>query len=188
MILDEFVPEFSFSEQHSIRIKAPPEHIFEVLSSLTPAHVPLSGFLMSIRALPSFFLRGEHYGKLDHHPFLRQPSRLGFILLAEKPEKEIVLGVVGRFWKPSGGICRELEGPTDFVNFHRPGYVKVGWNFLLEEQDSSCTLRTETRIAPTDSGARWKFGLYWAIVRPGSGLIRRAILKTVKRLSEKIEQ
>ncbi len=188
MILDEFVPEFSFSEQHSIRVTAPPRRLFEVLNGLTPAQVPLSGFLMRVRALPALLLHGERYGENDHQPFLRQPSQFGFILLGEKPEKEIVLGAVGQFWKPTGGICRELEGPTDFVNFSRPGYVKVGWNFFVEEGDSSCVLHTETRIAPTDPASRRKFGLYWVIVRPGSGLIRRAILKTVKRLSEEVEQ
>ncbi len=188
MILDEFVPEFAFRERHSIQIEAPPGRVFEVLTNLTPAQVPFSRFLMGIRALPAILIQREPYGGNDRTPFLRKPERFGFILLGEEPEREIVVGVVGRFWRPTGGICRELTSPLEFTGFHTPGYVKAGWNFVIEKRESSCVLRTETRISPTDAAARLRFGFYWTIVRPGSGILRRAILRTVKRLAEKTSQ
>lgn len=45
-------------------------------------------------------------------------------------------------------------------------------------------LSTETRIKCFGSAALWKFRPYWSLVRPFSGLIRKAILKQVKTAAE----
>ena len=41
-------------------------------------------------------------------------------------------------------------------------------------------LSTETRIRCFGRSALWKFRLYWTLIAPFSGLIRKAILKRVK--------
>jgi hypothetical protein len=42
-------------------------------------------------------------------------------------------------------------------------------------------LSTETRVACGDEGARRRFGRYWRVVAPFSGLIRGAMLREVER-------
>ena len=42
----------------------------------------------------------------------------------------------------------------------------------------------ETRIEATDGRTRARFGLYWAVIRLGSGLIRRDMLRAVARAVE----
>lgn len=42
-------------------------------------------------------------------------------------------------------------------------------------------LGTETRGYSTDSRARRRFAVYWALIRPASGLVRRDMLATVRR-------
>jgi hypothetical protein len=50
-----------------------------------------------------------------------------------------------------------------------------------------CTgLSTETRIKCFGRGALWKFRIYWSLVGPFSGLIRKAILERVKTQAESI--
>ena len=48
----------------------------------------------------------------------------GFVILDEVREQELVIGVAGRFWRPDGGRCVDLNA-SDFVEFSRPGYAKA---------------------------------------------------------------
>jgi hypothetical protein len=41
------------------------------------------------------------------------------------------------------------------------------------------TLTTETRVQLTDANARRAFRRYWLVIRPFSGLIRRAWLRAI---------
>lgn len=64
------------------------------------------------------------------------------------------------------------------------GQALAGWNFTVTMQpDGSSDLRLETRVwcAPD---VRWKFQVYWLVVRPGSGLIRQARLRAIRRQAE----
>jgi hypothetical protein len=49
-------------------------------------------------------------------------------------------------------------------------------------------LSTETRIAYFDSAARRKFRLYWTLVGPFSGLLRRVLLTGVQRRAERLRR
>jgi hypothetical protein len=40
---------------------------------------------------------------------------------------------------------------------------------------------TETRVSATDASTRARSGLYWKLIRVGSGLIRRDLLRAVAR-------
>jgi hypothetical protein len=46
-------------------------------------------------------------------------------------------------------------------------------------------LATETRVLALDPGTRIRFGIYWLVVGPFSGLIRRRWLAAAKRLAER---
>ena len=98
---------------------------------------------------------------------------------------EIVIGTVGRFWRPSPAHA-EIAGAAEFGAFDVPGWAKAVMNFSVAAVDGGRTrLVTETRIAATDTGARWRFGAYWTIVHPGSALIRRMWLRAVKARAER---
>ena len=75
----------------------------------------------------------------------------------------------------------------DFVDFARPGYAKVAWNFSLRADSSEETvLSTETRTKCFGLAARWKFRIYWFVIYPFAGLIRKAILNRVKSDAESV--
>jgi hypothetical protein len=82
------------------------------------------------------------------------------------------------------GRCMELAA-EDFAGFSRSGHAKVAWNFKLRaETPESTLLSTETRIKCFGKTALWKFRIYWSVVGPFSGLIRKAILQQVKTEAE----
>jgi hypothetical protein len=45
-------------------------------------------------------------------------------------------------------------------------------------------LSTETRVEATDRRARVLFGACWVLIRAGSGLIRRDMLRVIARRAE----
>jgi hypothetical protein len=95
----------------------------------------------------------------------------------------IVIGLLGRFWTPRGAMSSELTADT-FRTRPPDGQALAGWNFTVHARaDGFCELRTETRVwcAPD---ARRKFRMYWLLVRPVSGLIRRAMLRAICRRAE----
>ena len=71
------------------------------------------------------------------------------------------------------------------LGFTEEGCVKVAWNLRLADGGSnSCALLTETRIQYFGASARRKFRLYWTLVGPFSGAIRRALLSGIRRRAE----
>jgi len=176
--MDEFLPHCDFGASYEVRINAPASVVYESLLRSDFSDVWLVRLLMSIRSgkrLPRNRMPGD----------LRQRLQgTGFVVLAEAPNEEIVIGVAGRFWRPDGGRCMELTA-KDFAGFSRPSYAKVAWNFKLrEESPQSTVLSTETRIKCFGQAALWKFRSYWSLVGPFSGLMRKAILKQVKTEAE----
>jgi len=111
--------------------------------------------------------------------------RYGLRYLAEGAVgQELGLGVAGRFWRPDGGRCTDLT-PDEFSEFSHLGYAKAAWNFRLHSDSAETTLlSTVTRIKCFGQAALWKFRLYWSLVGPFSGLMRKAILKQVKIAAE----
>lgn len=185
MLLDQFVPNFQFRETHTITIKASSSKVLESARSIRPGDVPLVGFLMALRSIPAVLFKGERYtpGRPDV-PFLDQIVGTGFFVLGEEPGRELVLGTIGQFWRPTGNLCRDILTPDQFLNFREEGWAKAGWNFFVEETGTTSRLVTETRIYTLGASATCKFGFYWRTIRGGSGLLRRAILKAIKRRAE----
>jgi hypothetical protein len=183
--IDEFLPAHDFAARYEIRINAPASVIYECLLNTDFSELWLVRVLMIVRT-------GKRLPRSRAPKDLRQRLQgTGFIILAEIPAKELVIGVAGRFWRLDGGRCMDLSA-SNFVDFSRLGYAKVAWNFKLrpELQESSSLstgstiLSTETRIKCFGWPARSKFRIYWSVVGPFSGSMRRAILRQVKAKAE----
>jgi len=183
MLLELFVPDPDAVETHKIEIAASREVVYRALWTADLGSSPVIKGLLTLRSLPELVL---HRGHQQHSPpkvTLHTLMEAGFGRLAEEPGREIVLGVAGRFWRPTGNIL-----PFSQDNFHGPvppGLARAVWNFTVEEVSAGRTcLSTETRVVCGDRGSRWKFHVYWLLVRPFSGLIRILMLRTVRRASE----
>ncbi|HEY1277037.1 MAG TPA: hypothetical protein VGF25_19175 [Thermoleophilaceae bacterium] len=171
ILLDRFLPRYDVREFHSIAIDAPPEAVMDAARRLTLRDLPLSRLLIAIRGL-----RAERADV----PLLDGFQRRGFMLLGEARD-ELVLGVVGRFWHPRDNV--RPSRPEEFVPFAEPGFAKGAMNFRVVAEGGRTVFSTETRVLTTDGGARRRFRAYWLFVRPGSGVIRRDLLRAVKAAS-----
>jgi hypothetical protein len=173
-LIDELLPNHDFSAAYEIRIHAPTSVVHQRLLCSNFNEVWIVRLLMTLRS-------GRRIPPNRVTSDLRQRLQgTGFVMLAEVPGEELVIGVAGRFWRPDGGRCLDLTA-GHFAGFSRPGYAKVAWNFKLRTDSTESTvLSTETRIRCFGRTALWKFRLYWSLVGPFSGLIRKAILKQVK--------
>ncbi|MFY9562276.1 MAG: hypothetical protein WAQ52_18750 [Terriglobales bacterium] len=180
--LDRFVPVYQFHELHSTRIAASKEKVYAAIKSVTADEISLFRTLTWIR-------RGGRPGPEsvlnapEHQPLLDVATKTSFLLLAEEPNHEIVLGqavVVPRGWRPS-----RRPTPEDFKALHEPGFALAAMNFLVEDAGpGACTVTTETRIYATDTPARHRFAAYWRVIYPGSALIRRMWLRAIARRAE----
>jgi hypothetical protein len=132
------------------------------------------------------FLRG--YGaralRSSGGTFPERLERFGFTKLDEDPGRELVFGIAGRFWRWNGDL-RRIPDRAAFVAFAEEGCVRGAWNLAIGAvSEDGCELSTETRIEYFGDVARRKFRLYWSVVGPFSGILRRALLRGIRRRAE----
>jgi len=181
MLIDGWMPAYDAVERHETTVDAPPARVWAALRTLDLSRSPVVRVLFALRSLPALFS-----GKTREKALGTTMERLqenGFVLLEEKPEEEVVLGVVGRFWRPSGGIVR--VSAEEFRAFDRPGYAMGAWNFTLAPLGGRVRLATETRVRCTDDASRRAFLRYWRLVGPFSGLTRIEMLRTLRKAAER---
>jgi len=176
LAIDEWLPQYQVSASYSVLVHASDEKTYAALTQASFSDLPVVRFLMTLRGY-----RLSRGGISEAET--QENARGAFIELAAVPQREVVLGIAGRFWRPDGGIVRGLT-PVQFVDFHRQGYAKAVWNFSLAPADGGTHLRTGTRVQTFGRSATLKFRAYWLFVGPFSGFIRKAMLCEVKRIAE----
>ena len=165
--IDAFLPHYDVHEVHTITIAGRPERVYRAIRSHDFSRSPVIRRLFRLRGMPSASIRLEH---------LRQS---GFILLADHPGQSLVLGLVGRFWLPTGQLI--AVAPEDFRAMAPAGCAKAAWDFVIEETRPGCVrLSTETRVRCMDARSRKRFSLYWRVIGPFSAWIRREMLRGIK--------
>jgi hypothetical protein len=180
VLIDEFLPDYDAIEHHEVDVDAPPDRAYRAVKDVDLARSPVVLALLAARGLPHLFTGAV---KPKRRLQLGDILESGFVVLAEEPGCELVLGIVGKFWQLSSGVHR-IE-PAEFVGFDTPGFAKAAWNFVVSERPSGGSrVETETRVAGTDDEARRKFGWYWRLIGPFSALIRRIVLGQIKREAE----
>jgi len=167
--LDDCIPAPDWSERHSRAIAAPPAAVLAAARAVTVAEMPLAAALLAVRGLN------------------RRPPRIAVATLLETRVggRWLEAGERGDVWagvlRPWRNQSHPIAGLEALLAFDEPGWVKVAMDLCAEPRGAGTLLRTETRIAATSDGARRVFGRYWLVVRPGSGLVRRSLLRAVER-------
>ncbi|HEX2209678.1 MAG TPA: hypothetical protein VHG93_18500 [Longimicrobium sp.] len=182
MLIDTHLPHADFAERHALRVHAPPERAYAAARRLDLRRSPIVRTLFALRSVPALFVRGGYRGERALGMSMEGLLRSGFVLLDESPPREFVLGLVGRFWTPAGGI--ERIDPAEFAVFDKGGMAVAAWNFTVLPTDEGSLVATETRVRCTDDAARRSFARYWRVVRPFSGLIRMEALRAIRRAAE----
>jgi hypothetical protein len=175
MLLDRFIPQYDFSEHHQTIVRAPRDVVRRAGEEWQPAESWLWRVLLIMRGL------GAPRGTLR-----QWAEGAGFLCLADT-EDELVYGQAGRFWE-----LRErsaLVSPRtveEFLALDDPRAAVAAVNFRFEALAPDRTrLSTETRVRALGPAARRWFRVYWLLIRPFSGLLRRAALASVKKRAER---
>lgn len=180
--LDHVLPEFQFHEVHETRIRATPREVFRAIRQVTAPEIRYFRLLTWIRSPRLGSARPSILAPPPDRPVLDVALGTGFLLLAQDPEREIVIGTL---------LCRRLPAgaagltPAAFQGLSDPGFCKAAMNFrILPESGGVVRLTTETRILALGPAAERRFAAYWRVVYPGSALIRRSWLEAIRRRSE----
>ena len=180
-LLDQLLPRYDVAERHQRVIAAPPERVWQAIQAVTLRELPLVWGLFALRSLPVRLAGGKGLPLVGDRPLLAQLWTAGSVRLGEDPGRELVGGLVGQPWKPTGGESARVWDGAEFAAFQRPGFVKAAMSFLVTARQGGTLVQTETRVVATDPVSRRRFARYWRLIRPGSGAIRRSWLRAADR-------
>jgi hypothetical protein len=191
--LDTLLGAPRWRSAHTLAIRATPARADAALREVRMQDLPLTGGLMALRSLPAILTgaRGGRRRGAGDRPLLQRMGAIGLVVRVDEPGRGIVLGLIGQPWRLRGGEQGSAEDAGAFALFDRPGLVRA-LTGLWAEADAGpptragirTTLRTETRIAPTDAGTGRRFAAYWRVVGPFSGVTRSEMLRAVRRRAE----
>jgi hypothetical protein len=181
-LLDEFIPTYEVVERHHVRVAAPAAIALAAACDMDLAQSPIIRAIFKTREL----VLGAQPDKMrSPRTLLAWAKELGWAVLAEIPDREVILGAVTRPWD-ANPVFRPLP-PQEFAGFHEPGFAKIVWTLRADPINATESVaRTETRVTTTDRAARkaFPFRRYWSLVSPGVEVIRWISLQLVKREAE----
>jgi hypothetical protein len=181
MLIDDYLSSYDVAAKYGADVRAPADHVYKAVRGMDLSGSSVIRLLFRLREFPAIFKSRKSQSALGLT--LDNLLRSGFILLGEDPPREILLGVVGQFWTSSG--CIQKLDANGFRTFDEKGYAKAAWNFSVSERGPGvCALATETRVRCLDEGSLRRFRLYWTLVGPFSGVIRKETLRVVRRQAE----
>lgn len=189
LLIDQVLPGFDLSVVHSEVLRAPAAECFAAARELDLFQAPLVRILLGVRALPqraASAIRGRRMTtapEASRRTFrLKDMVGLGWILLGETPDVEMVLGQVSRPWKSVAAAADAPTTPVQFTKFDEPGFAKIATSVRIDPYgDDSSILTLETRVAITDDESRRRFSRYWVLVGPFSSLIRLMALRLLAK-------
>jgi len=180
-LLDTFMPAYEIVERHQISVDASADITMAAAREQELLQLPVVRGLFKARDV---LLRSTPSQRCVPPGLLAQVLALGWVVLAEVPGREVVVGAVTRPWE-ANVVFRGLP-PREFAAFDEPGYVKIIWSLRADPVDATHSIfRTETRAAATDAAARTRFRMYWSLASPGIRLIRRLSLAPLKSAAER---
>jgi hypothetical protein len=196
MFIDDYLPTYDVSDSVATVVNADVATTWSALMEVDLIEVGRQrrtvGMLAALRALPEMvtrLLHGESIPSAPDRLRLRDSARVppalgGWVLLGERPNEEIALGMVGKFWLPV--IEYATVSRESFRDFAQPGYAKTVYALSVRALEADRTLLTGVmRTATTDVSARRWFRAYWTFgVGSGAHVLVNGLLDAAKDLAE----
>jgi len=180
-LLDLFMPDYEFVERHHVKIAAPADITLKAASEMDLQASVVSRGIFNARER---ILGADPDATARPRELLALVRSLGWGVLAEVPDREIVMGAVTQPWM-ANVVFRALP-PDEFAAFHEPDYVKIVWTLRADPLGPAESMfRTETRAVSTDPASRARFRRYWSFLSPGIIVIRRLSLGPLKVEAER---
>jgi hypothetical protein len=169
--LDLLVPHYHFSEHHQLSMTGDLDDIFMAVEAADLSDSLVSRVLITLwRLIANVVLK---------KPPKKNTSVKDFALLCRSPPNFIARGLIGGKNAPED---KDYIDSDSFLAFKGPGSIKLVWAFWLESTGENIVcVHTETRVFCTDKKTKLKFTIYWYLIRPWSGLIRRRMLVAIKK-------
>jgi hypothetical protein len=196
MLFDEFLPTYDVSDSVATVVNADVASTWDALMDVDLIDVgrqrPLVGVLGAIRILPDIL------NQLLHARILSRPQRLrlrdltqvplsqgGWVLLGQREQGEIALGLIGQFWKPVIEFPA-VKSADEFREFSQPGFAKTVYSLSVSQLDGGKTLLAGVmRTATTDAYARRWFRRYWTFgIGSGAHVLVNGLLDVTRETAE----
>ena len=171
MRIDSYLRAPHHAERHSIAIGAPPECVYPLARHLDFNDSRVTRWLFRLRGMPADDLRID--------AMLSPAGTAGFTILEERPPEEFVIGVMAR-----GTRAEAIPDGEAFRRFRPASGLRIAWNFAIAPAPGGCKVTTITRVECFGAAVRTLFALYWLVIRPFSGWIRREMLRLLKQQAE----
>ncbi len=171
--LARILPGAPFTEWHTGVVEAPIERVWDALHHLCWSDLRVTK--------PLLLARGFGAGGLMDEGCLETFWRVAAV--EEQPPRDTLFALVGKPWTLRGG-SRPTASVAEVMAFGEPGWLKYGMEWRLTPLVGDRTfVETSTLCLPTDARAHRRFAAYWALIRVGSGLIRRDMIAALRRLA-----
>ena len=180
-LMEKLLPHYQFVERHQTSVRCKPGDLLDIVQNFQPPKDRASEIAMFARQLPA---RLMHWMAPSHVPPPSPFTLANFTPLDRDGDREIVAGLVGKFWRPDFGLLA-INGPSEFLACNLPRTAKLVIGFLAEQSGEVTLLTTETRVYCPDRYSLIMFAPYWLAIRPVSGLLRRRALGTIRRIAER---
>jgi len=180
-LMEKFLPHHQFSARHQATIRCRPGELLDIIQNYQPPKDHLREVAMRARQLPA---RLMHWVSPSRNAPPSPFTRASFTPLGREGDREIVGGLVGKFWRPDFGLL-VINGPSEFLACNPPRTAKLVIGFVAEAAGDDTLLTTETRVYCPDNYSRLMFTPYWLAIRPVSGLLRRRALAGIRVIAEK---
>lgn len=180
-LLDRFMPDYDVVDRHAVAVAAPAAATLAAAREMDLFGQPLVRPIFRARDV---LLGAAPDTRVRPRGLLAETLSLGWGILADVPDREVVVGAVTKPWEPD--VTFRAVAPDEFAGFREAGYVKIAWTLRADPRGAAESIfRTETRAVATDAEARARFRRYWAFLSPGIRLIRALSLQPVKAAAER---
>jgi hypothetical protein len=182
-LMDTFLPHHQFSERHQTTVHCEPGKLLDIIQTFQPSKDRVGEMAMLVRQLPATLM---HWLAPSRVPPPRPFTPANFTPLGRDGDREIVGGLVGKFWQLWTGDFGlvAIPGPVEFLACNLPKTAKLVIGFSAEAVGAHTLLTTETRVYCPDRYSLIMFTPYWLAIRPVSGLLRRRALGAIRRIAE----
>lgn len=165
-----------FQERHSRIISASPRACLDAVETFKSETDPLIRFCLGVRDLPGRLIEGH----LAH-----RFSMESFTPLGRNGDSNVSFGLAGSFWRWDYGLNRdEAQGSRFWAAQGMSARLLLSFE-TTRLAENLTSLETRTQISCPDVTTRRKMAVYWSVIRPVSGLIRRRMLVAVAGMAEK---
>ena len=185
MLIDIVFPDYEFKGQRGITIHASPAQIFSAIRTVTLADMPIAAALIWLRYLPGRLSGAVQSQTSEMKPALEETLK-GMIVLAEKPDRELVLGAIARLHQIVDQDSQPVYSREAFEMFADPAYQKYVIDVRLTGAfpRAGCRLTIDHRLHALSETSRRQFARYWLVIGLVSWFMLGILLGAIKRRAE----